>query len=147
MCIFCWAFQLLHIEHNSSDVTYIGNRFDKDDFHVVPIFTDTRAERNALMALVYPKLREYCRERGYDFQVVDMRWGVRDEATDDHMTSELCMRELRKCQKFSTGPNFIVSELCWDIIISTHNAHFTNIKNYFHMLSWRNTSCRMTCCI
>lgn len=28
------------------------------------------------------------------FQVVDMRWGVRDEATDDHMTTELCMREI-----------------------------------------------------
>lgn len=27
-------------------------------------------------------------------QVVDMRWGVRDEATDDHMTTELCMREI-----------------------------------------------------
>lgn len=23
-----------------------------------------------------------------------MRWGVRDEATDDHMTTELCMREI-----------------------------------------------------
>ena len=73
------------------------------------LFVDTRAERNALMARVYPKLREYCRERGYDFQVVDMRWGVRDESTDDHLTSELCMKELRKCQRFSTGPNFIVS--------------------------------------
>ena len=27
-------------------------------------------------------------------KVVDMRWGVRDEATDDHMTTELCMREI-----------------------------------------------------
>jgi hypothetical protein len=25
-----------------------------------------------------------------------MRWGVRDEATDDHMTTELCMREIVK---------------------------------------------------
>ena len=40
-----------------------------------------------------------------------MRWGVRDEATADHMTSELCMRELRACQKLSTGPNFVVSPL------------------------------------
>ena len=79
-------------------------------FHeVIMRFADTRAERNALMARVYPKLREYCRERGYDFQVVDMRWGVRDESTDDHLTSELCMRELQKCQRLSTGPNFIVS--------------------------------------
>ena len=61
------------------------------------------------MERVYPRLKSYCQERGYDFQVVDMRWGVRDESTDDHMTTELCMRELRACQKLSTGPNFIVS--------------------------------------
>ena len=84
---------------------------------IICYFSDTRAERNALMARVYPRLREYCRERGHDFQVVDMRWGVRDEATDDHMTSELCMKELRKCQKFSTGPNFIASDVWMDIRI------------------------------
>ena len=61
------------------------------------------------MERVYPRLKSYCQERGYDFQVVDMRWGVRDESTDDHMTTELCMRELRACQKLSAGPNFIVS--------------------------------------
>ena len=66
-------------------------------------------ERNTLMERVYPRLKSYCQERGYDFQVVDMRWGVRDESTDDHMTTELCMRELRACQELSTGPNFIVS--------------------------------------
>ena len=66
-------------------------------------------ERNTLMERVYPRIKSYCQERGYDFQVVDMRWGVRDESTDDHMTTELCMRELRACQKLSTGPNFIVS--------------------------------------
>ena len=66
-------------------------------------------ERNILMERVYPRLKSYCQGRGYDFQVVDMRWGVRDESTDDHMTTELCMRELRACQKLSTGPNFIVS--------------------------------------
>lgn len=41
-------------------------------------------------------------------QVVDMRWGVRDEATDDHMTTELCMREIQNCQRLSMGPNFVV---------------------------------------
>lgn len=72
-------------------------------------FSDTSVERNTLMERVYPRLKSFCQERGYDFQVVDMRWGVRDESTDDHMTTELCMRELRACQKLSTGPNFIVS--------------------------------------
>ena len=76
---------------------------------VLPIPSDTSVERNTLMERVYPRLKSFCQERGYDFQVVDMRWGVRDESTDDHMTTELCMRELRACQRLSTGPNFIVS--------------------------------------
>lgn len=38
-----------------------------------------------------------------------MRWGVRDEATDDHMTTELCMKEIQNCQRLSMGPNFVVS--------------------------------------
>ena len=73
------------------------------------LLLDTSVERNTLMERVYPRLKSYCQGRGHDFQVVDMGWGVRDESTDDHMTTELCMRELRACQKLSTGPNFIVS--------------------------------------
>ena len=77
------------------------------------------------MEYVYPKIKEYCREKhGLEYQVVDMRWGVRsgqffkylflllvkiarDEMTDEHMTTALCMNELRGCQKYSMGPNFI----------------------------------------
>ena len=36
-----------------------------------------------------------------------MRWGVRDEATDDHLTSAICMEEIKHCQDTSIGPNFI----------------------------------------
>ena len=71
-------------------------------------FTDMLMERNTLMEWVYPKIKEYCKEKhGLEFQVVDMRWGVRDEMTNEHMTTALCMNELRGCQKYSMGPNFI----------------------------------------
>ena len=40
-----------------------------------------------------------------------MRWGVRDEATDDHMTTELCMKEIENCQRLSMGPNFVVCHI------------------------------------
>ena len=60
------------------------------------------------MEWVYPKIKDYCKEKhGLEFQVVDMRWGVRDEMTNEHATTALCMNELRGCQKFSMGPNFI----------------------------------------
>ena len=37
-----------------------------------------------------------------------MRWGVQDQASDDHSTSELCMREIENCQEKSAGPTFVV---------------------------------------
>ena len=39
-----------------------------------------------------------------------MRWGVRDDATDAHMTTKLCLREIEACQEISVGPNFVVSK-------------------------------------
>ncbi len=74
------------------------------------LYSDTRHERNALMEKVYPGLKTFCQARGYDFQVVDMRWGVREESTNDHMTTDLCLQELQACKKLSTGPNFVVCE-------------------------------------
>jgi hypothetical protein len=82
----------------------------KQEVYFVKFVLDTKQERNMLMQYAYPKLKEYCRKIGYEFQVVDMRWGIRDEATDDHMTTELCLKELKLCQKLSTGPNFVVSD-------------------------------------
>lgn len=46
-----------------------------------------------------------------------MRWGVRDEATDDHMTTELCMKEIENCQRLSMGPNFVVKPYTYQIIV------------------------------
>ena len=63
------------------------------------------------MEQVYSKLDEFCKSHGFDFQVVDMRWGVREEAADDHTTTELCLKELRACQSVSTGPYFVVRQI------------------------------------
>ena len=44
-------------------------------------------------------------------QLVDMRWGVPVETSDDHLATALCLQEITNCQKLSTGPNFVVSLL------------------------------------
>ena len=46
-----------------------------------------------------------------------MRWGVRDDATDTHMTTELCLREIKACQEISVGPNFVVSFLIFTYLL------------------------------
>lgn len=72
-------------------------------------YIDTEKERNMWMTDAYPKIKLFCQELGYEFQVVDMRWGVRNESVDEHNGTEMCLREVQQCQRLSTGPNFIVS--------------------------------------
>ena len=71
-------------------------------------FADLKEERNALARLVYPRLWALCEARGYKFQAVDLRWGVREEAGLDQQTVRICLDEIARCQKLSPKPNFIV---------------------------------------
>ena len=45
-----------------------------------------------------------------------MRWGVPEEAADDHSAATLCLQEIKNCQRLSTGPNFVVI-----IVLYTHS--------------------------
>lgn len=70
-------------------------------------FTDTQVERNLLMTDVYPYLRLLCRRLGLTFDVVDLRWGIRNLATNNHETTEICQAEIRRCARNSLGPFFL----------------------------------------
>ena len=69
---------------------------------------DFTEERNQLLRDTFPHLQSYCRTLGLEFQVVDMRWGVRDENISYHLTSEVCIQEILNCQRLSLGPSFLV---------------------------------------
>ncbi len=77
--------------------------------------TDFKAERNTLAKEAYPTLKEFCREKGLDFQVVDLRWGITDAATNDHSVERICLQEIAHCQDLSQGPNFVVSYATFSI--------------------------------
>jgi hypothetical protein len=49
-----------------------------------------------------------CEARGYKFQAVDLRWGVRDEAAVNQQTVRICLDEIARCQNLSPKPNFIM---------------------------------------
>ena len=67
---------------------------------------------------MYPKLRDYCKKTyGLEFQVYDMRWGISHEITSSHMTTTVCLNEIKNCQKYSAGPNFIVNFQILSIIL------------------------------
>jgi WD40 repeat protein len=71
-------------------------------------FSDLVAERNALQAWVFPRLRELAAAYGCRFQAIDLRWGVSEEAALDQQALTICLREIERCQQVSPRPNFLV---------------------------------------
>jgi hypothetical protein len=51
-------------------------------------FSDLKEERNILQRDMFPRLEQYCLIRGFQFQAIDLRWGVPGEAGLDHRTMQ-----------------------------------------------------------
>nr|XP_022332826.1 uncharacterized protein LOC111130267 isoform X3 [Crassostrea virginica] len=66
-------------------------------------FTDTVAERTSFIEKVYPELRTFCRQFGFEIQIHDLHWGLRDESTEDHSLPNMCLNYLQKCQASPCG--------------------------------------------
>jgi len=71
-------------------------------------FSDLEKERNALQKRVFPRLRDLAAAHLCRFQVIDLRWGVSEEASLDQQAMNICLGEIERCQKVSPRPNFIV---------------------------------------
>jgi hypothetical protein len=70
-------------------------------------FSDFTQERKMLQTVVFPKIKDYCRENNLTFQPIDLRWGVTDEANYDQKTLELCLEEVQ-ISKAHPYPNFLI---------------------------------------
>ncbi|MBI4567751.1 MAG: DUF4062 domain-containing protein [Planctomycetes bacterium] len=70
-------------------------------------FKDMEDERNALHRVVFPEVKKYCRERGFRFQTVDLRWGVSEEAGVDQRALAICLTEVARCREISPQLNFL----------------------------------------
>lgn len=71
-------------------------------------FLDFEKERNILIESVFPEIEKYCRENNFSFQAVDLRWGISDEDSKNNQILKLCLNEIRRCQKLSPKPNFLI---------------------------------------
>lgn len=71
-------------------------------------FGDLKEERNALQEEVFPRLRRYCERSGWQFQAIDLRWGVSTEAALDQATMRICLAEIARCQEVTPRPNFLI---------------------------------------
>ena len=70
-------------------------------------FTDTHVERDVLQKNILPRLRKVGRENGVEVVLVDLRFGIPDDAAKFHSTWEDCKREVERCRQESGGIFFI----------------------------------------
>lgn len=84
-----------------------GNHIFKLSVFVSSTFTDTVIERNILMNEVLPSLREIGKQHGVEVVFVDMRFGVKDKITLNHLTWDVCRCELQRCNNESFGIFFL----------------------------------------
>ena len=70
-------------------------------------FSDFSVERRLLQEYVFPEIKKYCKDSNLNFQPIDLRWGVSNEAQLDQKTLELCLEEVRT-SKINPHPNFLI---------------------------------------
>lgn len=71
-------------------------------------FADFTEERRILNEKVFPEVSRYCEERGFVFQVVDLRYGVPLSASEDHTTMRICLEEVARCRNTGYYLNFLM---------------------------------------
>lgn len=71
-------------------------------------FQDFKEERDLLAEYVFPELEKKCRENGFSFQAVDLRWGISQQNSLDNQTLKICIDEIARCRKLSPRPNFLI---------------------------------------
>lgn len=65
-------------------------------------------ERTLLQSRIVPDVKEYCLSKGWQFECIDLRWGVSQEAQESKKTIEICLNEIRHCRLISPKPNFLI---------------------------------------
>lgn len=76
-------------------------------FFVSSTFADMGMERNILKD-IFKRLRKEYQTKGWQIEHVDLRWGIRNEASINNQTMRICLKELERCQTLSPQPNFII---------------------------------------
>jgi telomerase protein component 1 len=66
-------------------------------------FRDMHAERDHLVRVVFPELRERCAKRHLHLVDVDLRWGVTEEDAQRGKALEICLHEIEDCRPFFIG--------------------------------------------
>ena len=65
-------------------------------------------------------------------QVIDMRWGLREDTNVEHTTVDVCLEEIDRSQRISAGPYFVVGSLYTLAMLATTKTAITCSENVIH---------------
>ena len=66
-------------------------------------FRDMHAERDYLVKVVFPALREELEEHRVHLIDIDLRWGITQEQADNDQALDLCLQQIDECRPFFVG--------------------------------------------
>lgn len=70
-------------------------------------FSDCKIERELLITQIMPSLRKQAAVSGISVDIIDMRWGMKDEFQLDEISWQERQRELERCKNESSGIFFL----------------------------------------
>ena len=106
-------------------------------------FRDMHTERDHLVRVVFPELRERCARRHLHLVDVDLRWGVTEEDAKRGKALEVCLWEIENCRPFFIGilgqrygwipPTYdIPDEEAFDSVRRTPPGHSITAMEIYH---------------
>ena len=66
-------------------------------------FRDMHRERDHLVRVVFPELKERCRTKHVQLVDVDLRWGVTEADAEHGKALDICLDEIDSCRPYCPG--------------------------------------------
>src|SRR5712671_6427948 len=79
------------------------NRWRSVRVFVSSTFRDMHAERDHLVKVVFPALRDRLEAHRVHLIDIDLRWGVTREQAENDQVLDLCLRQIDDCRPFFIG--------------------------------------------
>lgn len=92
----------IKLEPHSTPIEYSHVRV-----YVSSVFQDKQLEREVVNKL-YSHFREFSDDFGIQFQIVDLRYEMKDEIINDILVAQLCRQEVAYSRKISLGPSLVI---------------------------------------
>ena len=79
------------------------NRWQTIRVFISSTFRDMHAERDHLVKVVFPRLRERLERYRVELIDIDLRWGITEAQANDGRVLELCLQQIDECRPYFVG--------------------------------------------